>query len=108
MAKMLTKTEVESGSLFDALAERLNADRDELLEKVVGDQPDSKRFYTGNLRVAVWARDDGFCRHCGVRLDPSAWEADHLVPHARGGRTTLENGAASCKPCNNAKSDDWW
>jgi hypothetical protein len=35
--------------------------------------------------------------------------ADHLVPRAKGGKTTLDNIVASCLECNTKKgTDDWY
>lgn len=107
-AAMLTTQDLDGSTLFDELVERLNADRDVVAERILSDKRDSKRFFTGAARRSVWARDDGFCRYCGKKLAPNAWEADHVVPWARGGQTVEENGAASCPECNNSKSDDFW
>jgi hypothetical protein len=48
------------------------------------------------LRLAVLARDRRVCRWCGAR----ATEADHLVPVAEGGASTLSNLVAACRTCN--------
>ena len=34
-----------------------------------------------------------------------AWNADHLIPAAKGGNNSLENGVAACWNCNSKKSD---
>ena len=41
-------------------------------------------------------------RHKGER---GAWNADHLIPAAKGGNNSLENGVAACWNCNSKKSD---
>jgi len=41
---------------------------------------------------------------CGAELD-AGWHADHVVPHSKGGATTIENGQALCPSCNQSKSD---
>ena len=49
----------------------------------------------------VMVRDRFRCAYCGqygVRLT-----IDHIVPKARGGKSTFENCVASCKPCNTKK-----
>jgi 5-methylcytosine-specific restriction endonuclease McrA len=49
----------------------------------------------------VMVRDHFKCAYCGkegVRLT-----IDHIVPKARGGKSTFENCVASCKPCNTKK-----
>ena len=46
--------------------------------------------------AAVVARD-GACVDCGATV---GLEADHLIPLARGGGFTLDNGAARCHGCH--------
>jgi 5-methylcytosine-specific restriction endonuclease McrA len=49
----------------------------------------------------VMVRDGFKCVYCGktgVRFT-----IDHVVPKARGGKSTFENCVCSCKPCNNKK-----
>src|SRR5687768_96222 len=36
-----------------------------------------------HIRVAVWARDEGFCDECGEQAD--RWESHHVVPVEEGG-----------------------
>ena len=53
------------------------------------------------IRQAVFERDDYTCRYCGVR--GVRLEADHVIPVARGGETSMENLATACFPCNRSK-----
>jgi 5-methylcytosine-specific restriction protein A len=58
------------------------------------------------LRASAWwqrriAR--GICAYCGGKFPPRELTMDHVVPVARGGRSTKGNVVASCKPCNNRK-----
>lgn len=57
------------------------------------------------IRQAVLARDDHRCVYCGRRPPEVTLEADHIYPRARGGSGVDTNLAASCGPCNLAKSD---
>lgn len=87
------------------------------------------------LAAAVIARDGHRCRYCGIpvvrdavriflnRRYPEAarWRAgnanqhvglqalwlqyEHVVPHSRGGRSTLANVVISCAPCNYGKTE---
>jgi hypothetical protein len=48
------------------------------------------------------------CEHCGEVIttapgQPNSYEADHRVPHSRGGPSTDENLAPSCRTCNRSK-----
>ena len=61
------------------------------------------------LAEQVRRRGDN-CHLCGRPIDytlppglPGSFEADHIVPHALGGQTTLDNLAASHRACNRAK-----
>lgn len=46
------------------------------------------------------------CPSCGVLLNyeqgrlPNSAEADHIIPHARGGTDTLDNVRVCCRLCN--------
>lgn len=61
------------------------------------------REYVKPARMAAFTRfnlflRDGFaCQYCG-RIDHLTF--DHVIPRARGGRTTWENVVAACGPCN--------
>ncbi|MFS8066931.1 MAG: HNH endonuclease [Byssovorax sp.] len=48
------------------------------------------------------------CEYCGREITkepgrPNSYEADHQQPYSRGGPTTDENLAPSCRTCNRAK-----
>lgn len=45
----------------------------------------------------------GICHYCGKPTSPKELTMDHIVPVARGGRTSKGNVVAACKPCNNNK-----
>jgi 5-methylcytosine-specific restriction endonuclease McrA len=64
-----------------------------------------KRRGAGNLRTKVLMRDRYRCQYCGGRPGPAEMTIDHILPRSRGGRTTPENLASSCKACNNRKGD---
>lgn len=46
----------------------------------------------------------GQCYHCELQFSPQELTMDHLVPIARGGKTTKKNLVVSCKGCNSKKS----
>ena len=68
-------------------------------------------------RRAVFERDGGKCRLCGVQTSlsgaRSAWDthrpvscqADHIFPRARGGQNNPENIQLLCQPCNSQKGN---
>ena len=43
------------------------------------------------------------CHYCGRATPAKALTMDHIVPLARGGRTTKGNVVPACKQCNTAK-----
>jgi 5-methylcytosine-specific restriction endonuclease McrA len=45
-------------------------------------------------------RDGGACVWCGREPWRRDLTAEHLLPRSRGGRTTPENLAVACRPCN--------
>jgi len=53
---------------------------------------------TAFTRFNLFLRDEFTCQYCGARDQNLTF--DHVVPRARGGRTTWENVVASCGPCN--------
>ena len=52
-------------------------------------------------KKGVLKRDNWKCVYC----DRAATTVDHVVPRAKGGKSTWENLAACCQPCNNRKAD---
>jgi 5-methylcytosine-specific restriction endonuclease McrA len=56
-------------------------------------------------RRNVFLRDDYVCQYCGVRKPPKELNLDHVVPRARGGKSTWDNLVTSCRPCNVRKGD---
>jgi len=48
-------------------------------------------------RFNLFLRDEFRCQYCGAKGDLTF---DHVVPRARGGRTSWENVVAACSPCN--------
>ncbi|NCQ25471.1 MAG: HNH endonuclease [Rhodobacteraceae bacterium CG17_big_fil_post_rev_8_21_14_2_50_63_15] len=48
-------------------------------------------------RFNLFLRDEFQCQYCGARGDLTF---DHVVPRARGGRTSWENVVAACSSCN--------
>lgn len=56
-------------------------------------------------RVNIYARDGYRCQYCGVRCTLAELTYDHVIPRARGGRTTWENIVTCCYPCNGKKGN---
>jgi 5-methylcytosine-specific restriction enzyme A len=45
----------------------------------------------------------GECHYCEKKVPPKELTLDHIVPLARGGRSTKGNCVPACKECNNQK-----
>ena len=46
----------------------------------------------------------GICHYCGKKFPPEELTLDHIVPVARGGRSTRGNLVVCCRACNRSKS----
>lgn len=63
------------------------------------------------VKRAVWVRDRGMCRHCGIgegesmRRHGEHLQYDHVIPFSRNGADTVANLQLLCGPCNRAKSN---
>jgi 5-methylcytosine-specific restriction endonuclease McrA len=58
------------------------------------------------LRKSSWWKEQlakGVCYYCGGHFQPAELTMDHIVPVARGGRSTRGNVVCACKPCNASK-----
>ncbi|MEE4136291.1 MAG: HNH endonuclease [Desulforhopalus sp.] len=75
------------------------------------DSPDdaqirAERNRARDLRKSRWWQQktaSGICHYCGRKVAHSELTMDHLVPLARGGRSTRQNLVPCCKSCNNLK-----
>lgn len=60
----------------------------------------------GQLKKTNWWKNriaQGKCYYCAGIFLPAELTMDHLVPLARGGRSTKNNVVPCCKTCNNVK-----
>ncbi len=58
------------------------------------------------LRDSQWwkqKRSKGVCHYCRKDFPPRSLTMDHLVPLARGGKSTKGNVVPACKVCNTKK-----
>lgn len=61
---------------------------------------DNKRLFDKNQKIVIWRRDNGECKKCGCKVEFKDMHADHIKPHSKGGKTTIENGQTLCVNCN--------
>ena len=65
-----------------------------------------ERAKARELRNTPYFRDlfaKGICRYCGQKFPKEELTLDHIVPVARGGRSTKGNMVVCCRSCNQAK-----
>lgn len=60
---------------------------------------------SNKMRFAIYARDGNRCRMCG-RYFSSGLEIDHIIPIAKGGKSTMDNLQSLCHNCNKKKGAD--
>ena len=54
-------------------------------------------------RRNVFHRDRNHCQYCGKLFPQRELNLDHVVPLARGGRSSWKNVVTACVPCNSRK-----
>lgn len=97
----------DSTDAMDSLRYRHEFLKESLLSTIPDLEPkDSQRNFDEAQRQVIFRRDRGICQECGVRCEWNAWQADHIVPWSRGGKTIVSNGQVLCPSCNAAKSDN--
>lgn len=73
---------------------------------------DEQRAFSEAERIAIYRRDNGLCQMCLAEGKPereavvswSEYEADHVIPHSKGGQTEIFNGQVLCRVHNRRKS----
>ena len=50
-------------------------------------------------RAAILAKTAGSCHVCGGPAG-DGWQADHVIPHAKGGTSLADNFLPACRTCN--------
>lgn len=61
------------------------------------------------LRKTRWWQQktsSGICHYCGRKVGIKNLTMDHIIPLARGGRSTKGNLVPCCKECNTAKKSE--
>ena len=58
-------------------------------------------LYQNKLRDFIFSRSNGKCSYCGKQ----AQEIDHIVPRSKGGTDSVNNLTATCRSCNEKKSN---
>lgn len=53
----------------------------------------------------VYKRDGATCQYTGKKLQDGEWNLDHVIPRAKGGKTTWDNVVVCDRQLNSAKGD---
>lgn len=81
--------------------------RAEILRSVLGglfEVRDARRTFTPEQRRLIWHSDERKrCAGCRAVLSWENFTIDHVVAHARGGRTCESNASLMCRRCNSRK-----
>lgn len=83
----------------------LNKENSSLLVK------DTQRSFNESQRIKIYRKDSGLCQKCiaegknekEAKVSWSQYEADHVIPHSKGGQTIIENAQVLCKYHNASK-----
>lgn len=65
-----------------------------------------ERAKARELRGSQWWKQQlgkGICYHCEQRFDAELLTMDHVLPLARGGKSSRKNVVVACKDCNSKK-----
>ena len=83
--------------------------REKILRGIIGSVfavRDGQRGFTSEQRRLLWSSSaDKKCKECAVKLSWGNFSVDHVDPHSRGGRSTLDNAALVCQSCNSSKGN---
>ncbi len=61
---------------------------------------------SNKMRFSIYERDGYRCRKCGVPQRYVQLEIDHIIPIAKGGKSTYNNLQTLCQRCNMEKGDN--
>jgi hypothetical protein len=60
---------------------------------------------SNKMRFSIYQRDGYRCRKCGASQEYARLEIDHIIPIAKGGKSTYNNLQTLCHRCNVEKGD---
>ncbi len=74
-------------------------------------EKDQKRAFSELDRIVIYRRDNGICQQCRREGKPekeaqvswSDYQADHVIPHSKGGKTQIGNAELLCRYHNQSK-----
>jgi hypothetical protein len=74
-------------------------------------EKDENRAFSELEKIIIYRNGKGFCQEClregkpenEAKVSWSEYQADHVLPHAKGGKTVIENGELLCAYHNQSK-----
>ena len=66
-------------------------------------RPADRTYIPAHIRKLIFIRDNYCCVKCGSKKN---LEIHHIIPHAKGGSSRLENLQLLCHDCNRRKGVD--
>ena len=78
--------------------------REEILKGILEslyEKKDNKRIYSREQRRLIWnSEDEPKCAICEKIVTWEDYNADHIKPHSKGGKTLIDNAALTHRSCN--------
>mgnify|MGYP003727959955 FL=1 len=76
-------------------------------------EKDENRNFSELQRIIIYRNGKGFCQEClregkpekEAKVSWSEYQADHVLPHSKGGETIIENGELLCSFHNLSKGN---
>ena len=65
----------------------------------------NRRYFSKSQRDQIFHNSKGKCQKCGTAITYKGFQADHIIPFSKGGKTETKNGQALCQKCNSSKSN---
>lgn len=83
--------------------------REQILRGLIGSmfaKKDEQRVFSVEQRRILWNTSaEKACTACGEKLNWTDFTVDHIDPHSKGGKSSLENAALMCRSCNSSKGN---
>lgn len=83
--------------------------REQILRGLIGSifaKKDEQRGFSPEQRRVLWNTSvEKKCTSCGTKLDWTNFTIDHIDPHSKGGKSSLDNAALMCRCCNSSKGN---
>ena len=80
-----------------------NLQSGKFLSPNIGCRMSNQRLFNERQKKILKLRDGNRCKACGTLT--TCFQADHVIPYSKGGKTVLQNGQALCADCNLKKGN---